>query len=105
MNPKQAVASPKADCQVIITPPYTEEAKPGNDILKTLKHTAHVAASDAAIIGDDIKAVSKELIKDGKDACECSEKAVLTATEKALKSASRATSRSARTVHKTTEAK
>jgi hypothetical protein len=105
MSTKQAVTKPKTDGQIIVTTPYIEPAKPGKDILKTLKHTAQVAASDAAIIGDDIKAASKEMIKDGKNACACTEKAVLTATEKALKTASRATSKSARAVHKKVEAK
>lgn len=105
MNTKQAANTPRVEGQIIITTPYAEPAKPGNDILKTLKHTAQVAASDAAIIGGDIKKASKEMMKDCKDACASSEKAVLTATEKALKSASRATLKSARAVHKKAEAK
>jgi hypothetical protein len=93
-----------------ITPTSTTRIRhTGKEIMKTIKHTAHVAADDAVVVGGEIKAASKELaddvVKDGKKACECTEKAVLKATDKALSAASNVTAKAARAVRKTNTSK
>jgi hypothetical protein len=102
---KHAAADNKADCQLVITDAATEPKNPGKDIADAIKHSAHVAKCDAVKIGADLKAATKAMVKDGKDACACSEKAVLKTTEKALKATSLATAKAAKSVHKAGESK
>jgi molybdopterin/thiamine biosynthesis adenylyltransferase len=109
LTTKHTALCNKTEGQITVTAPTPDPKEPCKDMIKTVKHSAHVVASDAGIIGGDIKEASKELLHDskkkGKDTCDCSEKAILTATEKALKAASLVTAKSAKSVHKAAEAK
>jgi len=109
MNTKPTQTENVAEEKSTASAPASKTKSTGREIMKTMKHTAHVAMSDAAIIGGDIKDASKELVgaavKRGEETCASSEKAVLVATEKVLKKASTAASNAAKSVHKSAQSK
>ena len=89
--------------------PAPEPEAPSRGIVNSVKHSAKDVVNEAVALGGEIKNSTRQMadnaVKDGKDACASTEKAVLNATEKALNAVSNATAKAARSVHKTNQSK
>lgn len=67
----------------------------------SIKHAAHATAKEARALGGEINTAGKGILNGAKDMCDCTEKAVLKATDKALRATSHATAKASRSVRKT----
>ena len=109
MNTNPVGKENKPECQCVCKTPEAEKKHTGKAMMKTIKHGAQEAASDAVILGGELKDATKEMvsaaIKGSKAMCASSEKAVLEATDKALRVTSDATAKASKSVRKTINSK